>query len=146
MIIRLGVDIHCHIPTQKILFTSLQQLQTALWILDVFCFRTGVSKRGTHFEKNLRAPKDSSKNVNTLPSDIFKVPTISRNFHLWSPKTTLWTFVMFSRQGRFKTIRPPRQLQSYRPSFTSHLPSFFNVSIYIDAKKIKFICSDLRMY
>ena len=39
----------------------------------------GVSKRGTHFENNLRIPKDSCEIVNTLPSDIFKVSAISRN-------------------------------------------------------------------
>ena len=51
------------------------------------CFWSGVGKRGTRFENNLRIPKDSSKIVNTLPSDIFKVSTISRNFNLRSPKT-----------------------------------------------------------
>ena len=35
--------------------------------------------------------------VNILPFDIFKVSAISRNFNLRSPKTILWTFVMFSR-------------------------------------------------
>ena len=30
--------IHCHIARQKILFTSLEQLQTALWILDALLF------------------------------------------------------------------------------------------------------------
>ena len=30
--------IHWHIPTQKILFTSFEQLQTALWILDALLF------------------------------------------------------------------------------------------------------------
>ena len=57
---------------------------------------TGVSKRGTHFENNLRIPKDSYKIVNTQLSDIFKVSAISRNFNLRSPKTILWTFVIFS--------------------------------------------------
>ena len=60
------------------------------------CFWSGVSKRGTYFENNLRIPKDSCKIVITLPSDIFMVSAISRNFNLRSPKTILWTFVMFS--------------------------------------------------
>ena len=60
------------------------------------CFWSGVSERGTHFENNLRIPKDSCKIVNTLPSVIFKVLVISHNFNLRSPKTILWTFVMFS--------------------------------------------------
>ena len=58
---------------QKILLTSLEQLQTALESSMRCCFWLGVSKRGTHFENNLRIPKD-----------------------LQSPKTILWTFVMFS--------------------------------------------------
>ena len=33
--------IHCHIPTQKILFTSLEQLQTALWIRNALFFWSG---------------------------------------------------------------------------------------------------------
>ena len=56
-----------------------------------------MTKRSTHFENNLRIPKDSCKIVNTLPSNIFKLSAISRNFNLSSPKTILWTFVMFSR-------------------------------------------------
>ena len=60
------------------------------------CFWSDVNKRGTHFEKNLRIPNDSWKIVKTLPSDIFKVSAISRHFNLRSPKTILWTFVMFS--------------------------------------------------
>ena len=68
---------HCHIPTQKILFSSLAQLQTALWILDSLLFFFGCEQT-------------------RLPSDIFKVSAISRNFNLRSSKTILWTFVMFS--------------------------------------------------
>ena len=60
------------------------------------CFWSAVSKRGTHFENNLRIPNDSCKIVNTLPSDIFKVSAISCNFNLRSLKTILWTFVIFS--------------------------------------------------
>ena len=33
--------IHCHIPTQKILFTSLEQLQTAFWTHDALSFLVG---------------------------------------------------------------------------------------------------------
>ena len=59
------------------------------------CFWLGVSKRGIHVKNNSRILKDSCKIVNALPSDIFKVSAISRNFNLRSPKTILWTFVTF---------------------------------------------------
>ena len=86
---------HCHILAQKILFTSLQQLQTALWILDALLFLVGCEQRDIHFKNDLLNPKDSCKIVNTLFSDIFKVSAISRNFNLRSSKTILWVFVMF---------------------------------------------------
>ena len=38
------------------------------------------------------------KIVNTLPSDIFKVSAILRNFNLRSTKTILWTFLCFLEQ------------------------------------------------
>ena len=40
--------------------------------------------------------KCSWKMVNTLPSDIFNSFAISRNFNLWSAKTSLWSFCFFS--------------------------------------------------
>ena len=55
-----------------------------------------MSKRGIYFKNNLRIRKDSRKIIKQLPSDIFKVSAISLNFNLRSPKTILWTFVMFS--------------------------------------------------
>ena len=82
--------IHCYIPTQKILLTSLKQLQTALWILDALLFLVGVRKRRTYFQNNLRIPNDSCIVVNTLPSDIFNVSAISHNFNVRSPKTDCW--------------------------------------------------------
>ena len=88
--------IHCRIPTQKIRFTSLEQLQTALWILDVLLFLVRREQTRHRLGNNLRIPKDSCKIVNTLPSDIFKMSAISRNFNLRSAKIILWTFVMFS--------------------------------------------------
>ena len=60
------------------------------------CFWSGVSKRDTYFKNNLRSTKDSCKIVNTVPSDTFKVSATSSNFNLRSPKTILWSFVMFS--------------------------------------------------
>ena len=36
--------------------------------------------------------------VNTLPSDIFKVLVMSRNFNLRSAKTILWTFLCVLEQ------------------------------------------------
>ena len=35
--------------------------------------------------------------LSALPYDILKVSAISQNFNLRSPKTILWTFIMFSR-------------------------------------------------
>ena len=65
--------IHCHIPAQKILFTSFEQLQTALWIIDALLFLVGCEQTWYPLRK-----------------------AISRNFNLRSPKIILWTFVIFS--------------------------------------------------
>ena len=40
--------------------------------------------------------KCSCKMVNTLPSDTFNSSAISCNFNLWSAKTSLWSFLVFS--------------------------------------------------
>ena len=88
--------IYCHKPIQKIILPRLNGSKQRSEFLTCCCLWSGVGKRGTHFEKNLRIPKDSCKIVNTLPSDIFKVSAILRNFNLRSPKTISWTFVMFS--------------------------------------------------
>ena len=80
----------CHYLASPLLSFSL------LWTLFGCCFWLGMSKRGTHIEKNLRIPKDLCKIVNALPSNIFEVSAISRNFNSQLPKTILWTFVMFS--------------------------------------------------
>ena len=56
-----------------------------------------LSKYGTHFEHSFFIEKRSCKMVNTLPSDIFNYSTISCNFNLWSAKTSLWSFLVFSR-------------------------------------------------
>ena len=65
------------------------------------CFRSSVSKYGTHFESNLCMLKFFDKIVNILPSDNFKVSVISYNFVLRPSKTILWTFffswLLFSR-------------------------------------------------
>ena len=89
-------SIHCHIPLQKILFPRLNSFKQSFESSTCCCFWSGVSKRGTHLENNLRISKDLCHIVNTLRSDICKVSAISQNFNLWSPKTILWTFVMFS--------------------------------------------------
>ena len=60
------------------------------------CFWLTVSKCSTHFEHSFLIDKCSCKMVNTLPSDIFNSSTISRNFNLWSAKTSLWSFLVFS--------------------------------------------------
>ena len=48
--------IHCHIPTQKILFAWLEQLQTALWILDALFFVECEQTRHP-FRKQLTCPR-----------------------------------------------------------------------------------------
>ena len=90
--------IHYHIPTQKILFTSIEQLQKALWILDALLFLVGCEQTRHPLRKQLTHPKDLCEIVNMLPSDIFKVSAILRNVNVRSPKTILWTFVMFPGQ------------------------------------------------
>ena len=45
--------IHCHIPTHKIFFTSLEQLQTALWILDALLFLVGCEQTQQSLRKQL---------------------------------------------------------------------------------------------
>ena len=80
----------------KILFPRLNSSKQRSKSSTRYCFWSDVSKRGTNFENNLRITKDSCKIINILPSDIFKMSAISRNFDLRSPKTIMWTFVMFS--------------------------------------------------
>ena len=84
------------------------------------CFWSGVSKRGVHLENNLRIPKDSCKIVNTLPFYNFKMSAISRILNLRSPKTILWTFVMF-RGTTADFGRPERSASSVfvRPRLNS---------------------------
>ena len=41
--------------------------------------------------------KCSCEMLNTLPSDIFNSSATSRTFNLWSAKTSLWSFLVFSR-------------------------------------------------
>ena len=47
----------CHIPTQKILFTSLEQLQTALRILDALLFLIGCEQTRHPLRKQLTHPQ-----------------------------------------------------------------------------------------
>ena len=60
------------------------------------CWLT-VSKHGTHFEHSFLIDKCSCKMVNTLPSDILNSSAISHNFNLQLAKTSLWSFLVFSR-------------------------------------------------
>ena len=60
------------------------------------CFWSTVSKCSTHFEHSFLIDKCSHKMVNTLPSDIFNSSAISRNFNLWSAKTSSCSFLVFS--------------------------------------------------
>ena len=61
------------------------------------CFWLTVSEHNTHFEHSFLIDKCSWKMVNTLFSDIFNSSAISRNFNLPSAKTSLWSFLVFSR-------------------------------------------------
>ena len=56
-----------------------------------------VSKCGNHFEHSFLIDKSSCKMVNTLLSDIFNSSAISCNFNLRSAKTSLRSFLVFSR-------------------------------------------------
>ena len=128
--------IHCHIPTQKILVTSLKQLQTALWILDAFLFLIECKQTRHPLRKQFTHPqKFVQKIVNTLISDIFRVSAISRNFNFRSPKTILWTFVMFS--GTTADFwRPERSASSVfvRPRLNSAYQSM--IAIYMSYRKL----------
>ena len=61
-----------------------------------YCFWSTVSKCSTNFEHSFLTDKCSCKMVNTLPSDIIKSSAILCNFNLWSAKTSLWRFLVFS--------------------------------------------------
>ena len=65
--------------------------------LSTRCFWSTVSKNSTHFEHSVLIDKCSSKMVNTLPFDIFNFSAIPCNFNLQSAKTSLWSFLVFSR-------------------------------------------------
>ena len=54
--------IHCHIPTKKILFTSLEQLQTALWNLDALLFLVGCEQTRHSLRKQLTHPQGFVQN------------------------------------------------------------------------------------
>ena len=57
-----------------------------------------LRKGRIHFEYSFLIDKCSCKMVNTLLPDIFNSSAISRNFNLWSAKTRLWSFLLFSRK------------------------------------------------
>ena len=118
--------IHCHIPHKKILFIALKQRSESS---TRCCFWLTVSKRGTHFEQRFLMLKYSFKMVNTLPSDIFKVSAISRNFNLRSVKTILWTFFMFSGTTA-KLGRPKRSASSvfFTAAFKISKPLLYHLS------------------
>ena len=99
------------------------------------CYWSGMSKRGTHFENNLSIPKDLCKIVETLPSDIFKVPAISHNFNLQSPKTIFWTFVMISK----KTVDFRRQEHSASLVFVRPRLNSVYQSMIVDFPGAKFL-------
>ena len=54
--------IYCHIPTQKILFTSLEQLQTELSILDALLFLVRCEQTWHPLQKQLTHPQRFMKN------------------------------------------------------------------------------------
>ena len=65
--------------------------------LSTHCFWSTESKHSIYLEHSLLIDKCSYKMVNTLPSDIFNSSAISCNFSLQLAKTSLWSFLMFSR-------------------------------------------------
>ena len=62
------------------------------------CFWSGVRKRGTHFENNLRIPKDSYKIVDILPSDILRFQLSHATLIYDSPKLLCGILLCFSEQ------------------------------------------------
>ena len=90
------------------------------------CFWSTVSKRSIHFEHSFLIDKFSCKMVNTLPSDIFNYTVISRNFNLRSAKTSLWSFLVFSRTtGKFGRLERSASLVSVRPRLKSAYQHFY---------------------
>ena len=57
-----------------------------------------LSANAVHISNSFLMHKCLCKIMNTLPSDIFKVSVISRNFNLRSAQTILWTFLCFLEQ------------------------------------------------
>ena len=62
---------------------------------SMYCFWSTGNKRSNHYEDSSLIDKCSCKIVNTSSSDIFTSSATSRNFNLWSAKTS---FLYFSRQ------------------------------------------------
>ena len=75
------------------------------------CFWSTVSKCGTNFEHSFFIDKCSCKMVNTMTSNIFNSSAIPHNFNLWSVKTSLWSFLVFS--GTTAEFRRPECSASF---------------------------------
>ena len=76
--------IYCHMSTQKIRFSLLEQVQTALGILDALLVLVGCEETRHPLLKELSNPQRFVQNCkHAVPSDIFKVLAISRNFKLF---------------------------------------------------------------
>ena len=73
--------IHCHKPHKKSCLMRWNSSKQRSESSTRCCFWSTVSKRGINFEQSFLMVKCSCKMVNTLPSDIFKVSAISRNFN-----------------------------------------------------------------
>ena len=75
------------------------------------CFLSTLRKRGTYFEHSFLIDKCSCKMVNILSSDIFNFSAITRTFNLWSTKTSLWSFLVFS--GTTAVFGRPKRSASF---------------------------------
>ena len=116
--------IHCHIVYEKIHFIALKQLQTSFWVVDALLFLIDC-------EKIVQMFKCSYKMMNTLPSDIFKVLTISRNFNLRSAKTIWWTFFfVFRNNYQFWTIREFSVIGVCTVAFKISKPLLYHFSLW----------------
>ena len=91
--------IHCHILCKISFLLCWNSCKRYSESLTCCYFRSTVSKRSTYFEHNFLIDKCSCKMVNTLPSDIFNSSAILYNFILLLAKTSLQSFLLFSRDN-----------------------------------------------
>ena len=82
-----------------------------------------MSKCNTHFEHSFLIDKCSCKMVNTPPSDIFNSSAISSNSNLRLAKTSLLSFLVFSREtAKFGQPEHSASFVSVQPHLVSIPP------------------------